>query len=363
MRFYADAARAPRRSAALRGRASTGRARTGGAVGPARASSGSIVVVCDFLVPAVNLPRAAVPGGALHPQRRSRDLAAARRDRRNPWRAPLLTAAVAPDAALRAAHARALRRRPRRLRRRRDTFTRLYPGRARQAGPRRPHRRRHRLLRTRRGRRRARAASSSPARWTGCRTKTRCCIFCRDILPLIRAEEPDVTLSIVGRAPTPAVAALADDPASRSPAASTTSGRTSRDAAVYVVPLRIGGGTRLKIFEAMAMGKAVVSTTVGAEGLPVTTDATSLHRRRPATRSPTPSFVCCATRHGAGASRPRRAARGRALRLVGGRRADLEQALTTVAGAAAGPSLSPRMERRAIEPAGTALGNIGRNQG
>jgi glycosyltransferase involved in cell wall biosynthesis len=40
-------------------------------------------------------------------------------------------------------------------------------------------------------------------------------------------------------------------------------------AAVYVVPLRIGGGTRLKIFEAMAMGKAVVSTTIGAEGLPV----------------------------------------------------------------------------------------------
>jgi glycosyltransferase involved in cell wall biosynthesis len=36
------------------------------------------------------------------------------------------------------------------------------------------------------------------------------------------------------------------------------------------VPLRIGGGTRLKIFEAMSMAKAVVSTTVGAEGLPVT---------------------------------------------------------------------------------------------
>jgi glycosyltransferase involved in cell wall biosynthesis len=36
------------------------------------------------------------------------------------------------------------------------------------------------------------------------------------------------------------------------------------------VPLRVGGGTRLKIFEAMSMGKAVVSTTVGAEGLPVT---------------------------------------------------------------------------------------------
>jgi glycosyltransferase involved in cell wall biosynthesis len=38
---------------------------------------------------------------------------------------------------------------------------------------------------------------------------------------------------------------------------------------VYVVPLLVGGGTRIKIFEAMAAGKAVVSTTIGAEGLPV----------------------------------------------------------------------------------------------
>jgi len=40
-------------------------------------------------------------------------------------------------------------------------------------------------------------------------------------------------------------------------------------AAAYVVPLRIGGGTRLKIYEAMAMEKPIISTTVGAEGLPV----------------------------------------------------------------------------------------------
>jgi len=93
--------------------------------------------------------------------------------------------------------------------------------------------------------------------------------FCRDILPLIRAEEPDVTVSIVGRAPTPVVRRLAAD------AGVEVTGRVDdvrpymRDAAVYIVPLRIGGGTRLKIFEAMAMRKAVVSTTVGAEGLPV----------------------------------------------------------------------------------------------
>jgi glycosyltransferase involved in cell wall biosynthesis len=93
--------------------------------------------------------------------------------------------------------------------------------------------------------------------------------FYREVLPRIRAEVPDVSLSIVGRAPTRAVARLADDPRIE------VTGRVAdvrphvRDAAVYVVPLRIGGGTRLKIFEAMSMGKAVVSTTVGAEGLDV----------------------------------------------------------------------------------------------
>jgi len=45
--------------------------------------------------------------------------------------------------------------------------------------------------------------------------------------------------------------------------------RYLRDAAVVVVPLRIGGGTRLKIYESMAMGKAMVSTRLGAEGLDV----------------------------------------------------------------------------------------------
>lgn len=94
--------------------------------------------------------------------------------------------------------------------------------------------------------------------------------FCRDILPHIRRAAPDVTVSIIGRAPTPAVRRLAQD------ARIEVTGRVDdvrphvARADVYVVPLRIGGGTRLKIFEAMSMGKAVVSTTVGAEGLPVT---------------------------------------------------------------------------------------------
>jgi sugar transferase (PEP-CTERM/EpsH1 system associated) len=95
-------------------------------------------------------------------------------------------------------------------------------------------------------------------------------LFVREILPRIRESIPDATLSIIGRAPTPAVQRLAEDRGVE------VTGRVDdirphiAAGAVYVVPLRIGGGTRLKIFEAMAMGKAVVSTTIGAEGLPVT---------------------------------------------------------------------------------------------
>jgi sugar transferase (PEP-CTERM/EpsH1 system associated) len=94
--------------------------------------------------------------------------------------------------------------------------------------------------------------------------------FCREILPRVRQLEPDATLSIIGRAPTPAVRKLGEIPGVE------VTGRVDdvrphiARGAVYVVPLRIGGGTRLKIFEAMSMAKAVVSTTIGAEGLPVT---------------------------------------------------------------------------------------------
>jgi sugar transferase (PEP-CTERM/EpsH1 system associated) len=93
--------------------------------------------------------------------------------------------------------------------------------------------------------------------------------FVRDMLPRIRQVEPSTTLSIVGRDPTPAVRSLEAE------YGVTVTGRVEdvrpfvAEGAVYIVPLRIGGGTRLKIFEAMAMGKPIVSTTVGAEGLPV----------------------------------------------------------------------------------------------
>jgi sugar transferase (PEP-CTERM/EpsH1 system associated) len=94
--------------------------------------------------------------------------------------------------------------------------------------------------------------------------------FMREIMPLIKARLPDATMTVVGRNPPRALADLSKEDPSL-----TITGRVDdvrpyiERAAAYVVPLRIGGGTRLKIFEAMAMEKAVVSTTVGAEGLPL----------------------------------------------------------------------------------------------
>src|SRR5215468_12750815 len=89
-------------------------------------------------------------------------------------------------------------------------------------------------------------------------------------MPLIKQRVPDVTLTVVGRNPYPALIEL-----SKRDSAVIVTGRVDdvrpymERASVYVVPLRIGGGTRLKIFEAMAMERPLVSTTIGAEGLPV----------------------------------------------------------------------------------------------
>src|SRR3984885_7322176 len=94
--------------------------------------------------------------------------------------------------------------------------------------------------------------------------------FAHAILPLIREHSPEVFLDVVGRNPSRKLQALAASEKSIRLTGWVDDirpfvGRGS----VCIVPLRIGGGTRLKIFEAMAMGKAVVSTSVGAEGLAV----------------------------------------------------------------------------------------------
>ena len=92
--------------------------------------------------------------------------------------------------------------------------------------------------------------------------------FCGEIWPAVKAEVPDARFRIVGRNPGRRILKWASESVQ-------VTGRVPsvvehlQESAVVIVPLRIGGGTRLKIYEAMATAKAVVSTTVGAEGLDV----------------------------------------------------------------------------------------------
>ncbi len=92
--------------------------------------------------------------------------------------------------------------------------------------------------------------------------------FCHEIWPTVLAEFPLARFEIVGRNPSARVQRLASGTVVVTGTVPSVSDHL-RDATVVVVPLRIGGGTRLKIFEAMAMGKAMVSTSIGAEGLDV----------------------------------------------------------------------------------------------
>jgi glycosyltransferase involved in cell wall biosynthesis len=94
--------------------------------------------------------------------------------------------------------------------------------------------------------------------------------FCREILPAVRAHFPDVQLSIVGLQPPAEVVALGQQPNIHVTGFVPDVRPYIAEATVYIAPLKLGSGTRLKILEAMAMGKAVISTTIGAEGLEVT---------------------------------------------------------------------------------------------
>jgi polysaccharide biosynthesis protein PslH len=92
--------------------------------------------------------------------------------------------------------------------------------------------------------------------------------FVRTILPLVQKEIPNVRMIAAGRNPTADFRArFSDLPALEFTGTLPDLRPTIAKAAVCVVPLRLGSGTRLKILESGAMGKAIVSTTIGAEGL------------------------------------------------------------------------------------------------
>jgi len=90
--------------------------------------------------------------------------------------------------------------------------------------------------------------------------------FVKDIWPRIAEAHPEASLKIIGDRPPPSLLALAAPRIELTGFVPDLRPHLAAAAAV-VVPLRFGGGTRLKIVEAMAMGKAIVSTTLGAEGI------------------------------------------------------------------------------------------------
>lgn len=95
--------------------------------------------------------------------------------------------------------------------------------------------------------------------------------FADEVWPAVKAKHPDAKLTIVGRRPVPAVRALADRDDAITVTGTVDDVRPYlHEAAAMIVPLRVGGGTRIKIFEGMATGIPCLSTRIGAEGLPVT---------------------------------------------------------------------------------------------
>jgi polysaccharide biosynthesis protein PslH len=95
--------------------------------------------------------------------------------------------------------------------------------------------------------------------------------FAQNVLPAVRREVPEARLRVIGRAPPADLQQELAQSAGLELTGWVPDVRPLLEAAqCVVVPLRVGGGTRIKIYEAMALEKAVVSTTIGAEGLPLT---------------------------------------------------------------------------------------------
>ena len=93
--------------------------------------------------------------------------------------------------------------------------------------------------------------------------------FARDVWPRVHELQPNLVFTIVGREPTRTVRELASIPGIEITGTVGDVRPFYREAIAAVAPLRVGGGSRLKILEAMAAGVPVVATTLGAEGLEV----------------------------------------------------------------------------------------------
>lgn len=99
--------------------------------------------------------------------------------------------------------------------------------------------------------------------------------FMQEVWPLITAQVPQASMTVIGRNPPSHLVQMAKSKGLKW----TFTGLVddvrehARKASVSVIPMRVGGGTRIKAFESMAIGSPVVSTTIGVEGLPLNNEA------------------------------------------------------------------------------------------
>lgn len=106
------------------------------------------------------------------------------------------------------------------------------------------------------------------------------CWFLDKVFPIIRSKEPRATLTIVGSRPSAALQKRATEGVTITGYVEDVRPPVARGQ-VYVVPLLVGGGTRLKAVEAMSMKKAIVTTSVGCEGIDLRQEESALFADQP----------------------------------------------------------------------------------
>lgn len=90
--------------------------------------------------------------------------------------------------------------------------------------------------------------------------------YTNNIFPLIRKQNPNAIISFTGRNPSPAIMKLADIPGVFVTGFVDDIFKCIAQSSVYVLPLRQGSGIRSKLLDVFPLGKAIVTTSIGAEG-------------------------------------------------------------------------------------------------
>ena len=127
--------------------------------------------------------------------------------------------------------------------------------------------------------------------------------FGSQVFPIVQSGAPEATFQIVGQRPHPRLDALRSNNRIEITGEVPDVRPYLSEASVFVIPMRVGGGTRLKVLEAMAAGLPIVTTSLGIEGIPVQNDRELLIADSPAAFAEAVLLLLDDQRDGAGVSR------------------------------------------------------------